>query len=336
MDSLTQITLGAAVGEAVLGKKIGNKAIFWGAVCGTIPDLDVLLNPLVSEVQQLTLHRGFSHSIFFALIAAPMLGYLFSKIHKKDNVSWKLWTWFAFLTLFTHPILDSFTNYGTQIFNPITDYQVAFNTIFVIDPIYTVPFLITVIITLFLKRDMSKRRIVNYLGLGISSLYLAFTVANKVYINSVFESNAKMNNIEFEKYMTSPTPFNNLLWRGLFKTRDGYYEGYYSLLDQEDEISFSFIPKNDEPIKTIENTEAIQTLLWFSGKYFTITKKNDSYFFNDLRFGSLNGWIEKNEDYVFSFRLIHENGIVKINREFPNFNIDGEVLSAFWDRIKGI
>jgi len=42
MDSITQIVLGAAVGDAVLGKKIGNRAMVWGAIAGTIPDLDVL------------------------------------------------------------------------------------------------------------------------------------------------------------------------------------------------------------------------------------------------------------------------------------------------------
>lgn len=336
MDSLTQITLGAAVGEAILGKRVGNKAAFWGAVCGTIPDLDVMLNPLFSEATQLAIHRGFSHSILFSIIAAPVLGLLFSKFHRKDNVSWKSWSLLAFLSLFTHPILDSFTNYGTQLFNPFSDYQVAFNTIFVIDPLYTLPFLVLLIITLFQKRNSKNRKIFRYLGLGISSLYLAFTVINKLYINSVFENQAELQGIKFEKYMTAPTPFNNILWRGLFKTKYGYYEGFYSLFDQTDEIKFNFIQINDEPIKEIEHTYAIQKLLWFSGKYFTITERENSYFFNDLRFGSLNGWVESSEDYVFSFRIINDNGEIKINREFPNFEIDGEILSIFWDRIKGI
>ena len=63
MDSLTQIVLGAAVGEAVLGRKIGNKAILWGAIAGTIPDLDVLSKLFVDDVTANEWHRGFSHSI---------------------------------------------------------------------------------------------------------------------------------------------------------------------------------------------------------------------------------------------------------------------------------
>lgn len=65
MDSLTQIVLGAAVGEAVLGKKVGNKAMLYGAIAGTIPDLDVLARNFVDTVTATEWHRGFSHSIFF-------------------------------------------------------------------------------------------------------------------------------------------------------------------------------------------------------------------------------------------------------------------------------
>ena len=48
MDSLTQIVLGASVGEAALGRKVGNRAMVWGAIAGTIPDLDVISNGWVS------------------------------------------------------------------------------------------------------------------------------------------------------------------------------------------------------------------------------------------------------------------------------------------------
>ncbi len=68
MDSLTQIALGAAVGEAVLGKKVGNKAVLWGAVAATIPDLDVIPGSFMDAVAGLDFHRGLSHSILFCLI----------------------------------------------------------------------------------------------------------------------------------------------------------------------------------------------------------------------------------------------------------------------------
>lgn len=84
MDSVTQFVLGASIGEAILGKKVGNKAIIWGGIGGTIPDLDVFLNPFFGEVQSLIVHRSLSHSLFSPFIAAPILGYLVSMIHGKE------------------------------------------------------------------------------------------------------------------------------------------------------------------------------------------------------------------------------------------------------------
>ena len=72
MDSITQIVLGAAVGEAVLGKKVGNKAMLWGAIAGTIPDLDVIVGKFFQPITALEMHRGFSHSIIFALLFSPV------------------------------------------------------------------------------------------------------------------------------------------------------------------------------------------------------------------------------------------------------------------------
>ena len=155
MDSLTHIVLGAAIGEAVLGKKIGRKAMLWGALADTIPDFDVFAYPCVSDAQQLLVHRGITHSFFFIILMAPLLGWLFSKWFKKSEVSWKQWTLLFFLGMFTHVLIDSMTSYGTGWFEPFSSYRVSFNTIFVADPFYTIPFLVCVLIALILLTTIS-------------------------------------------------------------------------------------------------------------------------------------------------------------------------------------
>ncbi len=82
MDSLTQIVLGAAVGEAALGKKIGNRAMIWGAIGGTIPDLDVMTNLFMGELQAMCAHRGFTHSIVFSLLAPMAFAWLLSYLYR--------------------------------------------------------------------------------------------------------------------------------------------------------------------------------------------------------------------------------------------------------------
>ena len=162
MDSLTQIILGAACGEIALGKKIGNRALLFGAIGGTIPDLDVIFGNLFfsNSIDQLAFHRGFMHSILFAVLSPFLFGWITHKLYdtgkRKGSTIFKNWIWLYFLSILTHPILDSFTPYGTQLFLPFSDYRVAFNNISVVDPLYTLPFLGCMITVLFLKRNTKK------------------------------------------------------------------------------------------------------------------------------------------------------------------------------------
>src|SRR5690606_10728227 len=130
MDSLTQIVLGAAVGEAVLGRKAGNKAMFYGAIAGTIPDLDIIATLFTDTVTATELHRGFSHSMVFSILMAPIFGWFISNMEKKSQIHWKEWSWLMFWGVFTHPILDSFTTGGTQLFWPL-EIRLAVKNIFV-------------------------------------------------------------------------------------------------------------------------------------------------------------------------------------------------------------
>jgi len=82
LDSLTQIVLGAAVGETVAGRKLGNRALLWGGIGGTIPDLDIIANGFLTPLQALVTHRGFSHSILFAIMGAFVFGWLIHAMYK--------------------------------------------------------------------------------------------------------------------------------------------------------------------------------------------------------------------------------------------------------------
>jgi inner membrane protein len=124
MDSLTQVVLGGAVGYAVLGNKVGRKAAIYGAILGTLPDLDVFL-PYGGEVEAFTYHRGFSHSLLVHLLISPLIVWLITACHQGTAVYKKHWFWLVFLCLSTHAVLDSFTVYGTQLLWPITEYPFA-------------------------------------------------------------------------------------------------------------------------------------------------------------------------------------------------------------------
>lgn len=335
MDSVTQIALGAAVGEAVLGKKVGNKAILWGGLAGLIPDMDVLASPFLSDVQRLVFHRSFTHSIVFAIAMAPLLAWLARKLHKDREAGLREWSLLFFLGLFTHALLDAFTNYGTQLFWPFSRYAVAFNTIFIIDPLYTLPLLFGVMFALFLRRTGSARRIVNTVGLGLSSFYLMLTVVNKFYVDSQFEAALQRQNIAFSQFFSNPTPINNVLWRCVAESEDGYWEGLYSLLDDGEEISFRHIPKNHKLLRPYKNNEEIQLLIAASKGFYTVTEEDGHLYFNDLRFGKTDLGILPRGEYIFSYVIKPQSETLAIRRRIPEIRITRKVLLVLLERISG-
>ena len=126
MDSVSQLAVGAVAGEVVLGKKVGNRAMLWGSIVGTIPDLDVIFYPLMDEVSQLGWHRGISHSLLFNGALGLLLGWGLYRLNGR-RASQKSWTILSLVCLFSAVLLDCFTVYGTQVFQPFSNYQVGFN-----------------------------------------------------------------------------------------------------------------------------------------------------------------------------------------------------------------
>ncbi len=335
MDSLTQIVLGAAVSELAMGKKVGNKAILWGAICGTIPDLDVLLNPFLTDLQELSSHRGFSHSIVFSCLLAPILGFFLWRMYEKKEANWKEWTWACFLALVTHPLLDCFTNYGTQLFLPFSNYRVAFNSIFIVDPCYTVPMLFCLIAALFLQRTKPARVLVNKIGMMVSHAYLLFTLLNKVYIDYVFENALEHKYIGYYRYMTNPMPLQNLLWMCIAEDTTDFYLGYYSLLDKDKDIHFRKISKNDARLEELKKKFAIQRLYWFSNGYLAFTRKEGQLYANDLRFGKTGTLFDDKGEFIYKWKILQENGNVEIKVEQPKFKWEKKAFEDLQRRVKG-
>ncbi|MEP1489441.1 MAG: metal-dependent hydrolase [Algibacter sp.] len=340
MDSLTQIVLGAACGEAVLGKKIGNKALLFGAIGGTIPDLDVFVGKWIykNEIDVMLFHRGFMHSILFSVIAAFLLGVLAYKLYNSgsrlNTTTQKDWIGLWFLSLFTHPILDCFTPYGTQLFTPFSNYRVAFNNIAVVDPIYTLPFLICMIILMFFNRQNIKRKLWLTLGLGISSAYMLLTLGNKFYIDSVFKKSLSDSGINNTRYITQPAIFNNVLWYGIAETETSYFVANYSLFDTKNRfLNFNELPKQRDLSPT--DFKDIEDLSWFSNGYYSIYKtKENEYQYNDLRYPILD--VNDPNSSVFRLYLYKDENRLNIKPFEPQFDSLGSVISDMWLRLKGI
>ena len=335
MDSLTQIVLGSAVGEAAIGKKVGNWAILWGAVAGTIPDLDVFAKHFTDNVTALEIHRGFSHSILFSVIFAPIFGWIVSKIHRKLDATWKDWTWLMFLSLITHPLLDAHTTWGTQLFWP-HEYRIAYKNIFVADPLYTLPFMAFLIAAMCYKKGTVKRKTLNNLGLIVSSFYMLLTLGFKGISYPKFIESLEQQNIKYIEVKTRPTPLNSILWGANVMLEDGFLVGYYSLFDKQTVQYSKLIPKNHHLLGNMINEKKIKQLIKISEGWFTIEERDGKLLFNDLRFGQ-NGINAEDANFIFSFELTYdENGEFQAIERPRTFKEGGKLIGSLWNRIKGI
>lgn len=331
MDSLTQIVLGAAVGEAVLGRKIGNKAMLLGAIGGTIPDFDVAAGYVTDTVSALEMHRGFTHSIVFAVGFGFLFSWLSALWDKRAGL--KKWWVFWFLIFVTHPLLDAHTTWGTQLFWPF-DLRLAYKNIFVIDPLYTLPFLIFLILALFQKRTSPKRRKFNNLGLIISSAYMLVTLVLKGVTYQKFERALNNQGINYSSLATKPSPFNTVLWTANVETEDAFLIGDYSFFDSKP-IQFHPHPKHHKALGELKNEDKVQRLIDIANGQYMITTRDGKVYFNDLRFGLLSVDPDT-EKYAFSYRLDKTAGNnVKVT-EVPKDKGDAKkLLFDLWKRIGG-
>ena len=349
MDSLTQIVLGASVAEATRGKKIGNKAIVLGAIAGTIPDLDIVIRFFVDDLTASVMHRGFSHSLIFPFIAAPILAWILKKIYSNyTDVSFNDWLKMFFLAIITHPLLDAQTTWGTQLFWPF-EWRVAVENVFIIDPIYTLPFLTFLILTAFQKRLSKKRKLYNSLGLIISSAYLLITLSFKGIAHYNIAKALEENNIEYKDINTRATYFNSILWSSQIELEDSYIFTYYTLFDKSKTVFTKKFPKNHDMLQPFINEKKIQQLIILSNGHYLMTNENDELIFWNLKLG-LKGFDENASPYIWSYVIKNNNGEIQFKetnekmdalkiqerRSFRNNRDFSKEFSAFYERLKGI
>lgn len=272
MDSITQAVLGAAIGEAVLGKKIGNKGAVLGAIVATIPDLDVVLYLCYDKLEMLSIHRGFSHSIVFSVLGAILMAYVLSKIKWSQGIRFKILLLFAWLCLFTHILLDTFTAYGTQLLLPFSNRRLGFDSVNVVDPVYTIPLIIGLILSLWVYKSNPDRSKFNRYGLIISSFYLGFTLLNKEGVKAAISNRLSQENIEYSALLTMPVGIANINWYGVAKGQDSIYMLKYGLFSDTDNPIEAF-PVNEAYLDQIDSNVA-EKMRWFAKGFYTVEKEN--------------------------------------------------------------
>ena len=259
MDSLTQAVLGGAVGGAVLGRPLGRKAVLLGAALATLPDLDVLID-YGDAVSNFTQHRGFSHSLIVLTSLAVLLTPLARRWRR--DISATRWFIYFSLVLLTHPLLDAFTTYGTQLWWPFAG-PISWNAVFIIDPLYTLPLLVPV--ALMLWRPVFHLTLLA--GLLISSLYLAWGVAAQQWMLQRVEPLLVEHQWQGAPLLIQPMPFNTLLWRITVLADDQQVEIITGVLDPDPQPVAQRLPRDMDALALAQQFDATGQLETFTGGF---------------------------------------------------------------------
>ena len=293
MDSLSQIALGSAVGMAVMSRRTALwKAALWGAVAGTLPDLDALVD-FGDPVRNMTYHRGESHALFYLTLASPLLAWIVTRVHGEAAL-FKRWWLAIWLVLITHPLLDTMTVYGTQLALPFSNHPFGVGSIFIIDPLYTLPLLVGVGVALASRRTDRLRW--NTAGLVLSTAYLGWSVVAQQQALAVARESLARQGVGAQQVMATPTAFNTVLWRILVITPDAHLEGFHSLLDDGRDVTFERFDRGTALYEQLRGHWPVDRIAWFSKGYFKMHERDGDVLMSDLRMG-------QEPYYVFTFRM---------------------------------
>ncbi len=286
MDSITHIVAGAALGELVFGKKIGNKALIVGAIANTIPDIDVFFTKLAATPDAaLHVHRGYTHALFTHPFMALPFAFLTYRLFKKEIAFYKWYLFFVF-SFVSHVMMDCCTTYGTQLLLPFTNKLISWNNLSVVDPLFTFPMVIFFLMVWFINKESAWRRRIAKASILMSVLYLGSATVNKYNSVDVFKETLKTKHIAVTNFSTTPTMFTSWLWNMVAYNDSSMYLAEWSVFEEPKIVDVVEIKRNTELFKPFEDSKAGQTAVWFSqGNYFVEPGQNDTVDFYITKWG---------------------------------------------------
>jgi inner membrane protein len=302
MDSLSQIVLGASLAAAIAPARHRRAALAAGAALGTLPDLDsLLLWPLgLDPVMSMTWHRGPSHSLFVLVPLAALIWAAFRRCGGRVAEAPRRWFWAILLALVTHPLLDALTVYGTQLWWPLPGSPVMWSSLFIIDPLYTLPLLFGCVVALARGwRPSAQRALV--IGLALSTAYIGWSLLAKAMVERQAERSLAAMGLQDAPRFSVPMPLNTLLWRVVVMTPEGYLEGEWSLVADSGLMRFREHASDQGARDAVADLPAVRRLLWFNRGFMAFEAHDDELVASDLRMGVA-------PDYIFNFVVAEREG----------------------------
>jgi inner membrane protein len=265
MDTLTQGLLGAAVGQACCGRALGRRAVLWGAVAGVLPDLDMLAG-LSGPMGEFLHHRGITHALWFGPAVGSLLGWLLWRRGRQRGDAAPLGAWLRLmvLALITHPLLDLFTSYGTQLLAPFSNRRFAVDAIAIVDPAYSL--LLAAALGIGRWRGLASPAATRAaaLALLLSSAYVGYCLWLNQRAEAAAQADLAARGINAAKPRAYPTLLQPFLRRLVARSGNEVWIGWLSLWNQTPARWERFTPARHPAVEALKQTREGRIFEWFA------------------------------------------------------------------------
>ena len=329
MDPLSQGTVGAAFAQSAANKNNIFKIGFIGFLAGLTPDLDVLIQSSTDPILSLEYHRQFTHSLFFIPFGSLIVALLIFPLVKR-SMSLKTVYFASLLGYATHGLLDACTSYGTQLFWPFSNERVSWNNISIVDPLFTIPVLILVVIAI-----RTKKKIFSFFGIGWIIFYLSLGFVQYERALSAAIELANMRGHNAERLTLKPSFGNLILWKSIYQHKETFYvdairtaqSSTWCLGESIRAFDYQYhLPDLDEGSQQKNDIERFR---WFSQDYLGYDKEKN--ILTDVRYSMIPNQISPMWGLIIDVqRGINEHAIWWTSRSLDQSQID-----LFIDMLKG-
>jgi len=329
MDVISQAVLGASLSQSFAKDKSKQlSALLIGALAGMAPDLDVLIYSEDDPLLFLEFHRQFTHSFFFIPFGALLCSLVFY-LFIKNKLTFSQVYLFSFLGIATHGLLDTCTSYGTQLFWPFSDLRVSWNIVSIIDPLFTIPILIAIVLAVFRRNRLYARIAFIY-----AIVFLSSGLVQKQRAENALYTLAQQRGHHAERILVKPAFASRHVWKLIYEYDGRYYVDAVKLLWQTTIIpgtsieklnikrDFPWLPKNSQQAKDIERFR------WFSDGFLAVNSQDPNVII-DMRYSFLPNQIK----LMWGIELSQQN-IENVHVNFiTNTKIDKKSRKQFFDML---
>jgi len=286
MDPLTHIALGASLGYAGFGRRLGRHAATAGGLAAFAPDADVFISSATDPLLAIEYHRGFTHAVSFAPVGAAVVAAVWL-LHRdwRTPARW-LPLWLCSLVAYlSHELLDAATSYGTRLWWPFSDHRAGWDLISIIDPPITLVLLAGLVWAVVRRRPRPAA-----VGLAVAAAYLGFGAVQHGRAVHAVQRIAAARGHTIARLEAMPTMANNIVWRALYVHDGRIYSdririGWFSAATLREGWSVPVLAAVDltPAEKSRDTRRSFARFAWFS-EHWVARSPSDATLLADMRY----------------------------------------------------